>query len=397
MDNESVEVIASIVANTQLSTSLVNSIERALARPSVHMKGGATPLEVFRHSLNVAIRDIEAHPLGKLFQRLIEFGPHNPEDPPATTSDGKTTLSDPECEVCVEFIFSHMINRFKGELAELLAVEPTIELVENLKAREILPSDIQIYWGDTIRERRLKHGLSPDTGPQWQSMAKGADGLLVQHADKELLTVHDLRIVGVVEVKSMHVPRANIDQQIDSHISRMAGGVMLGERAWHAKEVKYGLLISDTGEVPDIHRLFILPSGCKLSRDWHYVDNQLLPSETESRPGPNITQQLDQSFWRIKLGWSQEALNQAAYEMTFWYMSQVGRTIYESKTMPKGWEEMTPEEAGRNSIKMMLYYMPLRNLALRQERLAIRLYNVYSFGFPLGVDSKEMLWPKDIT
>jgi len=56
---------------------------------------------------------------------------------------------------------------------------------------------------------------------------------------------------------------------------------------------------------------------------------------------------------------------------------------------------MTPEEAGYNAIKMMLYYIPLRYISKRQERLTVRLYNVYCFGYPLGVDSKEMLWPED--
>ena len=75
------------------------------------------------------------------------------------------------------------------------------------------------------------------------------------------------------------------------------------------------------------------------------------------------------------------------------YMSQVGDHICKNKPLPKGWEDMTPEEAGYNAIKMMLYYIPLRYISARQERKAIKLYNVYSFGYPLGVDSKEMLWP----
>ena len=82
--------------------------------------------------------------------------------------------------------------------------------------------------------------------------------------------------------------------------------------------------------------------------------------------------------------------------MTFWYMSQVGRHVYTDKHMPAGWESMTPEEAGYNAIKMMLYYMPLRPISRRQQRLATRLYNVYSFGYPFGADSDEMLWPEDI-
>jgi hypothetical protein len=78
---------------------------------------------VFEASLKAAIRDIEEHPRGKLFRRLIEHGPHHPDDPEALVSDGETILSDPECGEAVEFIFSHMVNRFKGELAELLALE----------------------------------------------------------------------------------------------------------------------------------------------------------------------------------------------------------------------------------------------------------------------------------
>ena len=76
-------------------------------------------------------------------------------------------------------------------------------------------------------------------------------------------------------------------------------------------------------------------------------------------------------------------------------MSQVGKHVYTKKSLPKGWEYMTSEEAGYNAIKMMLYYMPLRYLSERQEQLAIKLYNVYSFGYALGTDSKEMLWPED--
>jgi hypothetical protein len=60
---------------------------------------------------------------------------------------------------------------------------------------------------------------------------------------------------------------------------------------------------------------------------------------------------------------------------------------------------MSPAEAGYNAIKQMLYYMPLRRrfLSKRKTGLAVRLYNVYSFGYPLGIDSKKMLWPEDIS
>ena len=63
--------------------------------------------------------------------------------------------------------------------------------------------------------------------------------------------------------------------------------------------------------------------------------------------------------------------------------------------MPKEWQEMTPDQAGRNAIKMMLYYMPLRPISERHVWLATKLYNIYSFGYPLGADSRQMLWPED--
>ena len=82
--------------------------------------------------------------------------------------------------------------------------------------------------------------------------------------------------------------------------------------------------------------------------------------------------------------------------MTFRYMSQVGEYIFSNKNLPKGWEGMTSGEAGYNAIKMMLYYMQSRYIGKEPWKKAIKLYNIYSYGYPLGVDSKEMLWPEDI-
>jgi len=111
--------------------------------------------------------------------------------------------------------------------------------------------------------------------------------------------------------------------------------------------------------------------------------------------------QIGDNEWRITLRWSKEALAQAAYEMTFWYMEKVGELIY-SKSVPKGWEEMTPADAGRNATKMMLYYAILRCRTNTEEQRAIALYNSYGYGYALGMNYKnaegrrEMLWPQDL-
>jgi hypothetical protein len=110
--------------------------------------------------------------------------------------------------------------------------------------------------------------------------------------------------------------------------------------------------------------------------------------------------------WHIVLRWSMEAIAAAAYEMTFWYMEKVGEAIYTQKSgqpdpKPGDWAEMTSAEAGRNAIKMMLYYAirpdailaeeareqnkPLPRPVARRLGRAIALYNTYGFGYALGM------------
>ena len=198
-----------------------------------------------------------------------------------------------------------------------------------------------------------------------------------------------LKIHGVIEVKSMRLSKKKILGQIKNHISRLNGGVKLGGKIWPPDQISFSNML----------RIIVVPSTWKLSRKWYSVKTdqgrKIMLPEPSKPPIQTRIEELQHNLWRIKLAWSRELLNQAAYEMTFWYMSQVGKHVYAKKTLPKGWEYMTGEEAGNNAIKMMLYYMPLRYISERQTRLAIKLYNVYSFGYPLGADSKDMLWPED--
>jgi hypothetical protein len=297
-------------------------------------------------------------------------------------SDSMTTLSDPECGSCVQFIYSHMVNRFKGELAELLALKPCIELVQSLQDENRLPPDIHIHWGELVQERRRSRRGSERPGP----FAKGADGLLVQKVTRESVLKDSLIIHGVVEIKSYRAGKKALDQ-INMHCSRLKKGVKLGLTEYLPEAIS----LRESGPI----RILITPSSWKLDRELCQKDSVIVyqdpfgkPVETqitESEPGP----------WRITLAWSQEALEQAAYEMTFWHMSQVGKHVYAKKEPPEDWKNMTHEEAGMNAIKMILYYLPLRPLTENQEVLAVRLYNIYGFGYPLGIDyarKKQMLW-----
>jgi len=180
--------------------------------------------------------------------------------------------------------------------------------------------------------------------------------------------------------------------QIGHHVERLGGGVRLGDTRYPGQEVSLSR---------NLVKIAVVPSTWRLSREWHWDKgdhggNVMVFPEPSGPPVDTSIDQLGPDLWKITLAWSQEALEQAAYEMTFGYMAQVGEHVYTGKPLPKGWEDFTPAEAGRNAVKAALYYMPLRPLSPRQERLAVRLYNVYGFGYPLGVDTRGMLWPSDL-
>lgn len=222
------------ICSLPLATAIHKSVSAALARrPQVNLSA-KTVWDVFRRSRDLAIYHIKEHKRGPLFQRLIRYGPSNPDDPEMLVSDNAKTLSDPECGACVQFIYSHMVNRFKGELAELLALKPCIELVQSLQDVNRLPSDIHIHWGELVEERRRSRKGSDRPGP----FAKGADGLLVQKVTRESDLKDSLIIHGVVEVKSYRAGKKALDQ-INKHCSRLERGVKLGSIEYPPEAISF--------------------------------------------------------------------------------------------------------------------------------------------------------------
>jgi len=395
VSEKTVRKIARIVSNRPLAEAIYRSVVAGLRSNSAHIGNEGTVWDVFQHSLNAAIRDIKEHKRGKLFQRLLEYGVSRSEDTEVLISDGKTLLSDPECGSCVEFIFSHMVTRFKGELAELLAIEPCLKLIEELKRKKRISSLTQLYWGDSIQEPCQIPGTI--LTPEWAGFRKGADGLLVEDLDN-ILKVH-----GVIEVKSMVRSRKRVLAQIDNHIARLKGGVELVGRRFSPNNIQF------SGGL----RIIVLPSNWKVSREKRKVKNKRGWSLVFPKNGPPPTRtqilELEPRVWKITLAWSQEALNQAAFQMTFWFMAKVGESIYRKNDLPSELSYMKPSEAGQNNLKQELYYIPLRPISKRQKGLAVKLYNVYGYGYALGVDAPkiltglrgkdwrgEILWPQDV-
>jgi hypothetical protein len=356
---------------------------------------------VFKQSLSAAIRDIEKHPRGKLFRRLVQYGPPKPDHPEVLASDGETTLSDPECGLCLDFIFSHMVNRFKGELAELLALEPCIHLLNRLQHDGRLPSGVHLYWGALVHARRSATKIGGESDAVWGNFTKAADGLFVRQEPAHTSRRNgSLVVYGIVEVKSMSVSNKRVLDQIEHHKTRLLGGVKLGSREWPPDHVRLACLTDSIPTGDGLIRIAVMPSRWSLSRQWHSVRvdarKRVIVQEPSEPPVQTQIERCGPDSWKITLAWSQEALHQAAYEMTFWYMRQVGASVFAEQPLPRGLEHLTPEEAGINQTKYGLFVIGLRYVSRRQVQRQIRIYNDYSFGFPFAADNRiEILWPDE--
>lgn len=375
------------IIGPDLGKDIESGLRLALAGGVVFPKG-STPLSVFRHTLAASIRDIKSHPRGELFQKFLLKGPYEDVgDIPAHLASER--VSDNDTALAITFIYSHMVNSFKGAVTELLAATACMRLIKQLQQHGELPARARLYVGDVV----LGY---PDRG---KGLLKGAD-LHILVEEQSPGATSSIAVAGVAEVKSYIPSESRLREQVDQHLRRAMRGLQVGGVNYPAENVTVGF-----GEDRGVVRITVLPSDWKLPRSFRFEDSE---SGHVLHVDPGVPAPQDHEFhgtadheWRIILRWSKEALAEAAYGMTFWYMEKVGEIIY-CKSVPKGWGEMTPAQAGHNAAKLMLYYAILRCRTPREEQRAIALYNSYGYGYALGMNFKnaegrrEMLWPQDL-
>lgn len=372
----------------KLASDLERSVREALSAGAVFPAGCSDPLAVFRNALAGSIRDIEHHPRGQLVQSFLLKGPY--EDSGEIPPDKATRrMSDAEVAATTAFVFSFMVNSFKGSLVELLACAPCVELVRTLQDRGNLPPSAQLFVGDSV------------------TAATSRGSRFAQAADLHILKIEDsagrittVDVAGVVEVKSYPLSQRRVRKQLSQHLSRAALGLRVGDQ-----EIEPARIRTRPQQERQSLRIAVVPSRWKLPRTLSIGDlatGHLVHTHSPEPPtDQHKVEHAGDAEWRITLRWSQEAIASAAYGMTFWYMEKVGEVIYRAG-VPRDWVEMTPAEAARNAVKMMLHYSILRTRSLPEEQRAIALYNTYGFGYALGMSfrnpngRREMLWFEDL-
>ena len=382
--------LAETVGFELLGFDLGQDVESALSsalKDRAVFSEGSDPLVIFRATVAASITDIETHPRGRLFQEFLLKGPYE-NSGKIPVKMVKKRLSDAETASAITFIFSHMVNCFKGAVTELLAAKPCTQLMKALKRNGTLPSKARLYIGDSV-------GVHRSSG---KGLLKGGDQhILIEKSGPDGKA--GITVAGVTEVKSYIPSHSRLRAQIDRHLLRAKHGLRVDGIDFPKKKVWVGY-----GPDRRVFRISVVPGAWRLPRAFRYesleTGHRLQIEPAKPQSNDKITPVGDDE-WRITLRWSKEALAQAAFEMTFWYMEKVGEVIY-SGSVPKEWNNMTAVEAGRNAVKMMLYYALLRCRSDREAQRAIALYNSYGFGYALGMNFKnaeggrEMLWPEDL-
>jgi hypothetical protein len=346
------------------------------------------PEDLFRAAVRRAITAIVSNDKNELLPRFLSVGPFY-DSGQIQTQVASKYQSDAEVAAAIRFVFSSAINSFQGQLAEILAVGPVVALARELARATGARRLPRIFAGDSV----LAHPL------RLRTWAKAADFHLLDPGatkrDSEPVTV-----LGVVEVKSYAIRLERLRPQLERHIARAQRGLRI-----QGREVKEERAVLGGGPVGPA-QIVVVPATWALPRAFSFVTrkgNRFLEVKPPKPPaGGDRIEQLGPNLWKVTLRWSEEALADSAYAMTFWYMGELGRLLYERDGMPREWSEMTPVEAGQNAVKMMLYYAILRARTVREESRAIALYNSYGFGYALGssfVDRhgrREVLFPDDL-
>jgi hypothetical protein len=263
-------------------------------------------------------------------------------------------LRDEEVADLVEYLYSSIVNNFKGELAELLSRPVLRRFSARLGGGEVIAG-----WDVAEPQLRFVAGR--------RSWRKGADALVVRNEGGRLI------IVAVAEIKSYRASADRMQMQIAKHIARLQKGLRLRGRELAPEEYA-----------------FLVVSG--------KVASLAIRTAVGQRRGPTISRGRDAV---AELAFTKAELAYAAYAFAEWFLARLGPVVFDERNP---WPEDTLETAGRHATLEALYHLVLRLRRLcarestRRNRRALNrtlwLYNAMAFGYD-NASGEEMVWFDD--
>ena len=328
--------------------------------------------------VNRVARELHQHPRRELLYQFLR---------------DHSQMRRPEIEKLFEFIYSYLVNAFKGEVAELMSrVVIRAFVTERAKAGD-LPVDAIVIAGPALTSFRTVGGKLERS---WQ---KSADALIgvTRSPMTEGWAFH-----GVVEIKSYRESLRKMFDQIDQHVNR----------------VKLGLRIGAQVVDPSLSGFVDRSDGGA----WSALSSPRRPGrilKLAIRPSPGSRDPQDLRRWGTPDCWVDELpcttshLHEAAYQLSAWYIAQAGPDVF----LPSGataeqadvrianpWPGLSPESAAGNMLKLALHETSLRESIdtgfesgrprKRSDLVFARLYNSVCYGSSFA-RSDRLLTPED--
>jgi hypothetical protein len=304
-------------------------------------------------------RDFESHPLRDQFIQLLQ---------------DERELLDEQIPALVGYLYSSVVNNFKGEVAEILA-RPVIRRFGD---RLGVPVSFVSGWDVAEPQLRTRRVV-------W---AKGADGLLVADGDR-------LGIVAVIEIKSYRENTDNMAGQARKHVARLRRGLRIGGRELASTD--YDFVLSDGSRIPAADA----PADVEVAS--LRIRTPLAPL-TSATISDGLTAVAELPFTKAEL-------SKAAFAMTEWFLARLGPIVFHLPGDPRPgavvtrWPNDSLEHVGRWATREAFFHTSTRLEYYRQRvdsprtRRALRgtywLYNAMSFGYE-HARGDRMVWVEEL-
>jgi len=321
----------------------------------------------FREMIHRVVRNARDHPRLHTLSALVQ----------------DAGVTDEDSFAALEFIYSCLVNHFKGELAEVLARPLLRTWVSHLASTGLIPDEVEVVPGYDLRAPRL----AGDPGQH-----KCADAILRTTADRLARWTHvqdhalpsdGVMIAGVVEIKASRKSPPKVLEQLAGHVNRF-------DLPWNLR-----------GRGIDPARTFIAQCPPNGRTAWIPATEPIVVDRVPrlfvrpcNRSGPLVApQSLGPMVWVSELSFTTKEMLEAAFRFAMWLASQAGTDTFDlggtvDTSQAKGAGGPTAmDSTAQDRLLQALYHLGREGFitqttprAQRAAKTFFWLYNVFSYG-----------------